>query len=66
MGIKIIKYSEFMKNTDLNDYNSLNGYSKALVEKINFNTGIIIQNIRVLLKNYKLQRIEYLHIFSKK
>ena len=54
------------KNTDLNDYNSLNGYSMALVEKINFNTGIIIQNIRVLLKNFKLPRIEYLTSLFKK
>jgi Dullard-like phosphatase family protein len=38
----------------------------SLVEKINFNTGIIIQNIRVLLKNYKTPKVEYLTSLFKK
>ena len=36
------------------------------VEKINFNTGIIIQNIRVLLKNYKTNKIDHLTSIFKK
>ena len=36
------------------------------VEKITFNTGIIIQNIRVLLKNYKSVKIDHLTSIFKK
>ena len=64
--LKLLNIVNSSKNTDLNDYNTLNGYSMTLVEKINFNTGIIIQNIRVLLKNYKLPRVEYLTSLFKK
>ena len=64
--LKLLNIVNSSKNSDLNDYNTLNGYSMTLVEKINFNTGIIIQNIRVLLKNYKIPRVEYLTSLFKK
>ena len=53
--LKLLNIVNSSKNQEWNDYSTLNGYSMTLVEKINFNTGIIIQNIRVLLKNYKIQ-----------
>ena len=64
--LKLLNIVNSSKNSDLNDYNTLTGYSMTLVEKINFNTGIIIQNIRVLLKNYKIPRVEYLTSLFKK
>ena len=64
--LKLLNIVNSSKNSELNDYNTLNGYSMTLVEKINFNTGIIIQNIRVLLKNYNTPRVEYLTSLFKK
>ena len=59
------KNNEF--NSNFNDNNcAINEYSMTLVEKINFNTGIIIQNLRVLLKNYKTPKVEYLTSLFKK
>ena len=64
--LKLLNIVNSSKNSDFNDYNIMNGYSMTLVEKINFNTGIIIQNIRVLLKNFKTPRVEYLTSLFKK
>ena len=64
--LKLLNIVNSSKNSDLNDFNIINGYSMTLVEKINFNTGIIIQNIRVLLKNYKTPRVENLTSLFKK
>ena len=64
--LKLLNIVNSSKNSDLNEYNTMNGYSMTLVEKINFNTGIIIQNIRVLLKNYKTPKVEYLTSLFKK
>ena len=64
--LKLLNIVNSSKNQEWNDYSTLNGYSMTLVEKINFNTGIIIQNIRVLLKNYKIPRVEYLTSLFKK
>ena len=64
--LKLLNIVNSSKNSDFNDYNMTNGYSMTLVEKINFNTGIIIQNIRVLLKNFKTPRVEYLTSLFKK
>ena len=55
------------KNSKYNDkYSTINEYSMSPAEKINFNTGIIIQNIRVLLKNYKTAKIDKLTSIFKK
>ena len=64
--LKLFNIVNSSKNSEINDFNLPNGYSMSLVEKINFNTGIIIQNIRVLLKNYKTPRVEYLTSLFKK
>jgi len=49
-----------------NEFSSINEYSMSPVEKITYNTGIIIQNIRVLLKNYKSSKIDQLTTIFKK
>jgi len=70
--IKLLNIVNSSKNNDynfnFNEYNnnSINEYTMTLIEKINFNTGIIIQNIRVLLKNYKTPKVEYLTSLFKK
>ena len=70
--VKLLNLVNSSKNNEFtfnyNDYNNntINEYSMSLVEKINFNTGIIIQNIRVLLKNYKTPKVEYLTSLFKK
>ena len=60
------KNNEFSFNFMEYNNNKINEYSMSLVEKINFNTGIIIQNIRVLLKNYKTPKVEFLTSLFKK
>ena len=49
-----------------NKFSSINEYSMSTVEKIIYNTGIIIQNIRVLLKNYDSPKIKNLTSIFKK
>ena len=51
---------------DNNNYISNDGRLLNSVEKIMYNLSIIVQNIRVLLKNYKTRRIEYLTSIFKK
>ena len=48
------------------DYISMNGRKFSYVEKITYNVTVIVQNIRLLLKNYKTKRIEYLTSIFKK
>ena len=61
------KNNDFDYNYNFNEFNNtFNEYSMTLIEKINFNTGIIIQNVRVLLKNYKTPKVEYLTSLFKK
>ena len=61
------KNNDFNNNLIFNEYNnSINEFSMSLIEKINFYTGIIIQNVRVLLKNYKTPKVEYLTSLFKK
>ena len=50
--------NKFNKDED-SSYGS-NKYSMNLIEKINFNNGVIVQNIRGLLKNYKFPQVEKL------
>ena len=49
-----------------NKFSSVNDYSMSPVERIMYNTGIIIQNIRVLLKNYNSPKIKNLTSIFKK
>ena len=57
--------NNFNKMDDIN-YISNDGRILNTVEKIMYNLSIIIQNIRVLLKNYKTRRIECLTSIFKK
>ena len=58
--------NSFNRIKDNNNYYLLKGRQISLVEKIVYNTNIIVQNIRVLLKNYKTKRTEYLTSIFKK
>ena len=68
----VYKLNQLVKNfnnfneKDNSQYISINGRKLSAVEKIKYNVGIITQNIRVLLKNYKTSRIgELTSIFKK-
>ena len=65
---KLIKSSK--KDDDDFNYNDCNNkfndYPITIIDKINFNTEIIIQNIRVLLKNFKTPKVDYLISLFKK
>ena len=68
---KILNLINISKNSDYNfNFNEYNNnaieYSMSLIDKINYNTSIIIQNIRVLLKNYKIPKVELLTSLLKK
>ena len=61
------KNNDFNNNLNFNEYNNtINEYSMTSIEQINFNTGIIIQNVRVLLKNFKTPKVDYLISLFKK
>ena len=65
----VLKLHQLVNNfnkTDNYEYTSMNGRQLNSVEKINYNVSVIIQNIRVLLKNYKTKRIEHLTSIFKK
>jgi Dullard-like phosphatase family protein len=51
---------------DDSNYISMNGRKLNSVEKITYNVTVLVQNIRVLLKNYKTKRVEYLTSIFKK
>ena len=57
-NIWVIKLASIVKESNFNDYTSqlLKGYNFTLVEKISYNTNIILQNLRYLLKNFKSQK----------
>ena len=60
----LVNSSKTSKNND--NFSSANEYSMSPIEKISFINGIIIQNIRVLLKNYKTAKIDKLTSIFKK
>ena len=65
----VYKLNQLVNNfnkIDKSDYISTNGRKLTLIEKIIYNVSVIVQNIRVLLKNYKTKRIEYLTSIFKK
>ena len=69
-NIWVLKLNNLINNfnqiNNNNSYYTIKGRQITSVEKIMYNTSIIIQNIRVLLKNYKTERIEYLTTIFKK
>ena len=67
-NIWVLKLRNMVNTSTSNDinYNLYNGYNLSPVEKISYNIGLIVQNIRFLLKNFKPQKIENLiNIFKK-
>ena len=56
----------FNKKNNSQEYNMVKGRQISSVEKIVYNTTVIVQNIRSLLKNYKTKRIECLTSIFKK
>ena len=54
-NIWVLKLASIVNESNFNDYTSqiLKGYNFTLVEKISYNTNIILQNLRYLLKNFK-------------
>ena len=63
---QLVKNFKDFNEKDNSQYISINGRKLSPVEKIKYNVGIITQNIRVLLKNYKTSRIgELTSIFKK-
>ena len=58
--LKLKNIISLFKNSEKNDYNM------STVESINYNTNIIIQNLRSLLKNYKTHNNECLTSIFKK
>ena len=57
-NIWVFKLSAIVKESKYNDYTSqiLKAYNMTLVEKISYNTNIILQNLRYLLKNIKSKK----------
>ena len=64
--LKLKQMVNIFNKMDNCNYISNDGRILNSVEKIMYNLSIIIQNIRVLLKNYKTQRIEFLTSIFKK
>ena len=63
---KLKKLVNNFNQTDVSNYISNDGRIFNSIEKIMYNLSVIVQNIRVLLKNYKTRRIEYLTSIFKK
>ncbi len=64
--VKLSHLVNSFNNIDDSDYTTIGGYKMTLVEKVSYNTSVIIQNIRVLLKNYITEHTENLTILFKK
>ena len=63
---KLVKNYNNSKEKDNSQYILNNGRKLSNVEKIEYNVGIIIEKIRILLKYYKTKRNEYLVSIFKK
>ena len=67
-NIWVLKLSIIVNASNFNDYNQflLNGYNMTIVERISYNTNIIVQNLRFLLKNFKSNKNDILTSIFKK
>ena len=67
-NIWVLKLSSIVRESNYNDYSQLifNGYNMTLVERISYNTNIIVQNLRYLLKNFKSNKNDCLTSIFKK
>ena len=57
-NIWVLKLSAIVNESNYNDFTSqlLKGYNMTIIEKISYNTNIILQNLRYLLKNFKSKK----------
>ena len=57
-NIWVMKLASLVNESIINDYSIqlLKGYNLTLIEKISYNTNIILQNLRYLLKNLKTEK----------
>ena len=67
-NIWVLKLCSIVRESNYNDYSQLifNGYNMTIVERISYNTNIIVQNLRYLLKNFKTNKNECLTSIFKK
>ena len=67
-NIWVLKLSTIVNASNFNDYNQflLGGYNMTIVERISYNTNIIVQNLRFLLKNFKSGKNDILTSMFKK
>jgi len=67
-NIWVLKLCSIVRESNYNDYSQLifNGYNMTIVERISYNTNIIVQNLRYLLKNFKTIKNECLTSIFKK
>ena len=67
-NIWVLKLSTIVNSYNYNDYNQIlfNGYNMTIVERISYNTNIIVQNLRFLLKNFKSEKNDILTSIFKK
>ena len=67
-NIWVLKLSTIVNSFNYNDYNQFlfSGYNMTIVEKISYNTNIIVQNLRFLLKNLKSEKNDILTSIFKK
>ena len=67
-NIWVLKLSTIVNASNFNDYNQflMNEYNMTIVEKISYNTNIIVQNLRFLLKNFKSNKNDILTSMFKK
>ena len=67
-NIWVMKLSAIVKESLFGDYQYImnNGYKMSIVERVSFNTNIIVQKLRFLLKNFKTNKNEKLTKIFKK
>ena len=67
-NIWVLKLCSIIRESNYNDYSQLifNGYNMTIVERISYNTNIIVQNLRYLLKNFKSNKNDCLTSIFKK
>ena len=67
-NIWVLKLSTIVSASNYNDYNLflMNGYNMTIVERISYNTNIIVQNLRFLLKNFQSNKNDILTNMFKK
>ena len=67
-NIWVLKLNAIVNSFNYNDYNQFlfSGYNMTIVERISYNTNIIVQNLRFLLKNFKSEKNDILTSIFKK